>query len=110
MYCVIALSSVWFSRRELLAQKGRTLITAGLLPLVGGLFNLVIFAYGLKTQGTTIAVVAAVGVVVCIVLAVVIRGAAKNEAFFTSGGGRTDADGPEADGPEAVGAVSAAGD
>lgn len=88
MYGVIALSSVWFYRRELAAAKGRLLITAGLLPLVGGLFNLLIFGYGLKTQGTTIALVAAVGVVVCIVLGFVIRRTAASEEFFTSRGGR----------------------
>jgi hypothetical protein len=58
--------------------------------LLGGLFNLVIFGYGLKTQGTAIAVVAAVGVVACIVFSLAIRVKARNEAFFTSGGGRTD--------------------
>ncbi len=91
MYAVIALSSVWFYRRELIASRGRMLITAGLLPLLGGLFNLVIFAYGLKTQGTTIAVVAAVGVVACIVLGFAVRAKARNETFFTSRGGRAEA-------------------
>jgi amino acid transporter len=88
MYCIIALSCVWFSRREILARKGSALLTAGLLPLVGGLFNLVIFVYGLKTQGSTIAWVAAAGVVLCIVIAFIIRYRAAGEPFFTSRGGR----------------------
>jgi amino acid transporter len=96
MYCVIALCCVWFSRRELLAGKGRVLFTAGLLPLVGGLFNLVIFAYGLKTQGSTIAWVAIAGLVVCAVIAFVVRATAGREHFFTSRGGRSAATPDEA--------------
>jgi amino acid transporter len=96
MYCVIALCCVWFSRRELLAGKGRVLFTAGLLPLVGGLFNLVIFAYGLKTQGSTIAWVAIAGLVVCVVVAFVVRAKAGGEYFFTSRGGRSEAPADEA--------------
>lgn len=94
MYCVIALSCVWFSRRELMERKGRALITAGLLPLVGGLFNLVIFVYGIKTQGSIIAWVALAGIVLCVAIAVVIRRRAGDESFFTSRGGR---DEPAAD-------------
>ena len=71
-------------------RKGRALITAGLLPLVGGLFNLVIFVYGLKTQGKTIALVAVAGLVVCVVVAFVVRSKAGEEKFFTSRGGRED--------------------
>jgi amino acid transporter len=96
MYCIIALSCVWFSRRELLERKGRVLITAGLLPLIGGLFNLVIFVYGLKTQGAVIAWVAAAGVVLCIAIAFWIRHQSRNEAFFTSRGGRDEEAGAEA--------------
>jgi amino acid transporter len=94
MYCVIALSCVWFSRRELMERKGRTLITAGLLPLVGGLFNLVIFVYGIKTQGSIIAWVALAGIAACVAIALVIRRRAGDESFFTSRGGR---DEPAAD-------------
>jgi amino acid transporter len=90
MYCIIALACVWFSRREIMERKGRALITAGLLPLAGGLFNLVIFVYGLKTQGKTIALVAVAGLVVCVVIAFVVRSKAGEEKFFTSRGGRED--------------------
>lgn len=88
MYCIIALSCVWFYRRELMQRKGVALITAGLLPLVGGVFNLAIFVYGLKTQGKIIALVAAGAIVVCIVLALIIRQAGASQPFFTSHGGR----------------------
>ena len=90
MYCIIALSAVWFSRRELMERKGVTLLTAGVLPLIGGLFNLVIFVYGLDTQGSTIALVALAGIVLCVVLAFVVRARARAQTFFTSDGGRTE--------------------
>lgn len=88
MYGVMALSAVWFSRKEIMRSKGVIILTACILPLVGGLFNLVIFGYGLKTQGNVIAIVAAVGVVLCIVLAFIIRALRGNQSFFTSRGGR----------------------
>ncbi len=97
MYCIIALSAVWFSRNEILQRKGRALITAGLLPLIGGLFNLVIFVYGLKTQGAVIAWVAAAGVLLCVVIAFWIRHQSADAAFFTSRGGRDES--AEADEP-----------
>jgi amino acid transporter len=99
MYCIIALSCVWFSRAEILAHKGRVLLTAGLLPLIGGAFNLVIFAYGLKTQGRTIASVAIAGVVLCVVVALVVRVKAGREEFFTSRGGKDEV--PSAEAPSA---------
>jgi len=46
--------------------------------------HLVIFVYGLKTQGKTIALVAAAGLVVCIAVALVVRSSAAGENFFTS--------------------------
>lgn len=52
--------------------------------------HLVIFVYGLKTQGKTIALVAAAGLVVCIAVALVVRSSAAGENFFTSRGGRDD--------------------
>jgi formate hydrogenlyase subunit 3/multisubunit Na+/H+ antiporter MnhD subunit len=81
----------WFSRREILDRKGVVLVTAGLLPLLGGVFNLVIFCYGLKTQGAKIAWVAVGGIVLCAVIAFVIKATAGNTEFFTSRGGK-DAD------------------
>jgi hypothetical protein len=45
-------------------------------------------AYGLKTQGATIAWVAVAGVLVCVVIAFVIRAKAGNSEFFTSRGGK----------------------
>jgi amino acid transporter len=102
MYCVIAISCVWFSRREILARKGAVLVTAGLLPLLGGLFNLVIFAYGLKTQGSTIAWVAVGGVLLCVLLAFLIKATAGGTEFFTSRGGKDEDEVREA-APDAVG-------
>ncbi|MHB1433678.1 MAG: APC family permease [Streptosporangiaceae bacterium] len=101
MYCIIALSCVWFSRSEIIARKGRALLTAGLLPLVGGLFNLVIFIYGLKTQGNTIALVALAGLIICVVIAFIVRARARQEAFFTSRGGRDEPASAEAPVPAA---------
>jgi len=51
-----------------------------------------------KTQGAVIAWVAAAGVVLCVAIAFRIRHQSRNEAFFTSRGGRDE----EADAQAAV--------
>lgn len=81
MYFVIAASSVWFYREHLTKSVG-TFLLSGLLPLIGGVFLLVIFAYGLTTQPAAVSVVSAVGVVLMYVVAMFIRRTSPNSPFF----------------------------
>lgn len=81
MYFVIAVSSVWFYR-EHITTSGSAFVFSGILPLVGGVFMLVIFAYGLTTQIAAVSIVAAVGVVLIYVAAAVIRQTASGSPFF----------------------------
>jgi amino acid transporter len=79
MYFVIALSCVWFYRRELGRSVG-TLLVRGVLPLIGGLFMGLIFFYGLTTQAAAVAWVSVAGVVLVYVLGFVVRRVAPRMA------------------------------
>lgn len=81
MYFVIAVSSVWFYR-EHITNSVSAFVFSGVLPLLGGVFMLVIFAYGLTTQIAAVSIVSAVGVVLIYVAALVIRLTASDSPFF----------------------------
>jgi amino acid transporter len=83
MYFLVAVSSVWFYRTQL-TRSFKEFLIGGLLPLVGGLFLLVLFIYGLTTQAKAVAVVSAVGIVLVYVLAIVIKRVRPNSPFFTA--------------------------
>jgi amino acid transporter len=72
MYGIIALSCVYYYRR-LIGRGGRDLWISGLIPLAGGLMMLFLYVYGLATQKSTIAVVAAAGGVLCLLGGVLAR-------------------------------------
>ena len=82
MYFVIVCASVWFYRSQL--SSGRALLIQGVLPLIGGLFMGVIFFYGLTTQAAAVALVAIGGVVLCYLVAIVIRLTRQDSPFFAS--------------------------
>jgi len=82
MYFVIAVASVWFYRSQLTGHLGRAL-KIGVLPLVGGIFMFVIFAYGLKTQTPIVAKVAVALIVLVFVLGFVVKAVAGSTPFFT---------------------------
>jgi len=84
MYAIIAFACVWYYRR-LIMTSTRNFVLSGLLPFVGGLFMLVIFAYGLKTQPSQVSIVAAALCVACIVVAFVARAVAGRVPYFTQG-------------------------
>ena len=64
LYFVIAVSSVWFFRAHITKSAGNFFL-GGLLPLLGGLFCILMFAYGLTTQSIQVSVLSIVLVVVC---------------------------------------------
>lgn len=80
MYAVIAGACVWYYRR-LLGTSARNMLESGVLPAIGGLANLAIFAYGIKTQTAQVAVVAGALVIACIVWAVLAR-LTSSAAYF----------------------------
>lgn len=82
MYFVIALSSVWFYRAYL-RKSVLTLLTLGVLPLLGGIYMGVIFFYGLTTQVPVVAWVSVVGVVLAFGIgALLVLRASSNAPFF----------------------------
>jgi amino acid transporter len=101
MYFSIALSCVWFYRRELMTS-GRALVVSGIVPLVGGLLMLGIFAYGLTTQVLAVSLVSVGGILVVYLAAWAITKSSRLSPFLTElaarrpGGGRVAApsDGP----------------
>ena len=72
MYFIIATASVWFYRHYLRTSP-KNLLVSGLLPLVGGLFNLVVFVYGMIKQAHQVSIVAGVLVAVCFLWAIAAR-------------------------------------
>jgi len=82
MYAVIAFACVWYYRR-LLSTSTRNLLLSGILPLVGGLANLGIFAYGLATQTAQVSIVAGLLCVACVVWAVIARATNAQAPYFS---------------------------
>lgn len=82
MYAIIAFACVWYYRR-LLSTSTRNLLESGLLPLVGGLANLGIFAYGLATQTAQVSIVAGALCIACVVWALIARGVIGSSPYFT---------------------------
>jgi amino acid transporter len=82
MYAVIAFACVWYYRR-LLSTSTRNLLLSGILPLVGGLANLGIFAYGLATQTAQVSIVAGLLCVACVVWAVIARATNGQAPYFS---------------------------
>lgn len=72
MYFIIAASCVWYYRNSL-GSSSKNLFLSGVLPLVGALFNLLVFAYGLYKQAHQVSVVAGVLVALCFVWAIAAR-------------------------------------
>lgn len=84
MYAIIAFACVWYYRR-LIMTSTRNFVLSGLLPFVGGLFMVVIFAYGLKTQPSQVSIVAAALCLACVVVAFIARAVAGRVTYFTQG-------------------------
>jgi amino acid transporter len=82
LYFVIAVASVWFYRVNILKDGVGTFLLGGVVPLIGGIFCLVMFLYGLKTQSHAVAIVSGVAVVLCYVLGMVIRALRPKARFF----------------------------
>jgi amino acid transporter len=81
MYGIIAFACVWYYRR-LLGTSARNLVESGLLPLIGGLANIGIFAYGLATQSAIVSYVAAGLCVACMVWALLARATVGRWPYF----------------------------
>jgi amino acid transporter len=81
MYFIIAAACVWYYRQYIRAST-RNLIGSGVVPLIGALFNLVVFVYGLAKQVHQISIVAGVLVVLCLAWALLAR-ATSNAPYFT---------------------------
>lgn len=84
MYAIIAFAAVWYYRR-LITTSARNFLLSGLLPFIGGLFMVVIFAYGLKTQPSQVSIVAAVLCVACVAVALLARMVAGKVPYFKQG-------------------------
>jgi amino acid transporter len=82
MYAIIAFACVWYYRK-LLSTGTRNFLVSGLLPLVGGLANLGIFAYGLATQTAVVSIVAGALCVACVVWALIARAVGGSLPYFT---------------------------
>ncbi|HYM50430.1 MAG TPA: APC family permease [Candidatus Limnocylindrales bacterium] len=94
MYAIIAFACVWYYRR-LLGTGTRHLVESGILPLVGGLANLGIFAYGLKTQTPQVSIVAGALCLACVVWAAIARVAIGSVPYFQRTTTAHDAAAPE---------------
>jgi amino acid transporter len=81
MYFVIATSSVWFYRSHLRQSVGKFLLLGG-LPLLGGLFMLFIYIYGLTTQLKVVAWVSIVGIVLMYLLGYLVKLLRPDAPFF----------------------------
>jgi amino acid transporter len=82
MYFVIAVASVWFYRAHV-RRNAVTLLTLGIVPLLGGVYMGVVFFYGLTTQATVVAWVAVAGVALAFILgALIVWRAAPTSPFF----------------------------
>ncbi len=81
MYFIIAAACVWYYRHFIRASS-RNLVGSGIVPLVGAIFNLLVFVYGLAKQVHQISIVAGVLVVLCGVWAVLAR-ASTDAPYFS---------------------------
>ena len=72
MYFIIAAACVWYYR-QYVRTSTRNMVVSGALPLIGALFNLVIFVYGMIKQAHQVSIVAGVLVALCVVWAVAAR-------------------------------------
>jgi archaellum biogenesis protein FlaJ (TadC family) len=59
-------------------------LVLGVIPVVGGLFMLAVFIYGLKTQAHIVSWVTVIILVVVFSLGFIIRAARPNSEYFTS--------------------------
>jgi amino acid transporter len=84
MYATISLSCVWFYRAYL-RRSVMTLVTLGLLPLLGGLYMAVIFAYGLTTQKHVVAWISVGGITLAYLLgALLVWKTPKDGPFYVA--------------------------
>jgi amino acid transporter len=81
MYAIIAASCVWYYRRYL-RTSAKNLVVSGMLPLVGALFNLLVFIFGMIKQAHQVSIVAGVLVALCFVWAIIAR-FTSNAPYFT---------------------------
>ena len=81
MYFVVAVSSVWFYRGQLM-RSGRSLLVGGILPLVGGGVMLVLCVYGMTTEAGVVTGVALGIIALTYILAFVIVRTAKDSPFL----------------------------
>jgi len=72
MYSIIAAACVWYYR-QYLRTSTKNLVVSGVLPLIGALFNLFIFVFGMYKQVHQVSIVAGVLVALCLVWAVAAR-------------------------------------
>jgi hypothetical protein len=66
MYFIIAAACVWYYR-QYVRTSTKNMVVSGALPLIGALFNLVIFVYGMIKQAHQVSIVAGVLVAICVV-------------------------------------------
>ena len=83
MYFVVPVASVWFYRDHLRHSAERFFVL-GVIPILGGLFMLAVFLYGLKTQTHIVSVVAVIILVIVFALGFIIRGVRPDSEYFTS--------------------------
>jgi amino acid transporter len=81
MYFVVAVSSVWFYRGQLM-RSGRSLLVGGILPLIGGGVMLVLCVYGMTTEAGVVTGVALGIIALTYILAFVIVRTAKDSPFL----------------------------
>ena len=81
MYFVIATSSVWFYRSQLRSSMAK-FFGLGLLPLLGGLFMLFIYIYGLTSQLRVVAWVSVVGILFVYLLGFAVKRLRPDVPFF----------------------------
>jgi amino acid transporter len=80
MYAIIAAACVWYYRRYLRTST-KNLVVSGALPLIGALFNLLVFIYGMIKQVHQVSIVAGVLVALCFVWAIIARFTSKAPYF-----------------------------
>ena len=83
MYFVVPVASVWFYRDHL-RHSAERFVVLGLIPVIGGLFMLAVFIYGLTTQAHIVSVVAVIILVIVFALGFIIRGVRPDSEYFTS--------------------------
>jgi amino acid transporter len=83
MYFIVPCASVWFYRDHLRHSANRFLVL-GVIPILGGLFMLAVFGYGLKTQAHIVSWVTVIILVIVFALGFIIRAARPQSEYFTS--------------------------